>query len=204
MRYILSLGLLLSACTRANPDAVGGNGGGSAGNGGGGAAGSGGGGGGSAGSGGVGGGGGTTGGVDLAMSLPHDMANPTADMSAFVGTSCGPMSCTGSTPDCCVNNTGAHCVDGNNSGCTNGPLFMCDGPEDCTGQLAGDICCVQTTNSGPGGTKLAGSGCELVCGTPDERLCHSDSDCTGSLGGATHCCPYPNTSFRHCSATACP
>src|SRR5947209_18414730 len=47
MRYIISLALLLSACTRANPDAIGG-GGGAAGSGGGGAA----------GSGGVGGGGG--------------------------------------------------------------------------------------------------------------------------------------------------
>jgi hypothetical protein len=202
MRYILSLALLLSACTRANPDALpgsGGNGGGSGG--GGGAAGSGGGG--SAGGGGVGGGGGTSGGADLAMSLPHDMAHETADMSSFVGTSCGNMSCTGATPDCCVNNSGTHCVDGNNDGCTNGPLFMCDGPEDCTGPLFGDICCLQLTNSGPGGTKLAGSGCEIVCGSPEQRLCHSDGDCTSTIT-AGHCCPYPNSSFRHCSATACP
>jgi len=107
------------------------------------------------------------------------------------------------TPDCCVNNSGTHCVDGNNDGCTNGPLFMCDGPEDCTGPLFGDICCLQLTNSGPGGTKLAGSGCEIACGSPDQRLCHSDSECTSTIS-AGHCCPYPNSSFRHCSATACP
>jgi hypothetical protein len=120
-------------------------------------------------------------------------------MAAFVGTTCGPMSCTGSTPDCCVNNTGTHCVDGQNSGCTGGPLFMCDGPEDCTGQLSGDVCCLQFT----GGTKPAGSGCEFTCGTPDEQLCHSDSECAGN-GTAVHCCPYPQTSFHHCSATPCP
>ncbi|HWE28083.1 MAG TPA: hypothetical protein VHB97_08785 [Polyangia bacterium] len=187
----------MSACTRANPDAIGGNGG--SGGGGGGAAGSGGGGGtgGTGGGGGAAGGGGIGGGHDMSMSMAPDMARPPADMAAFVGTTCGPKDCTGSTPACCVNNTGATCVDPN-QGCTNGPLFLCDGPEDCTGQFTGDVCCVQLN-----GSKVAGSGCDITCGTADERLCHSDTDCATDVG-APNCCPYPNSTYHHCSATACP
>ena len=102
MRYILSLALLSSACTRANPDAVGGNGGGSAGTGGGGA------GGGAAGGGGTGGGGGATGGVDLAMSTPHDMAMR-PDMATLDGVACGQASCINGE-DCCISNNGEKCT----------------------------------------------------------------------------------------------
>ena len=199
MRYILSLALLMSACTRANPDATGGNGG----SGGGGTAGAGGGGGGAGGGGGGAGGGGMGGGHDMSMSMIPDMSHAVSDMAAFVGTTCGNLICSGSSPDCCVNNTGDHCVNGSSTGCTNGPLFMCDGPEDCIGQFAGDICCLQFTNSGPGGTKLAGSGCELSCGAPEDQLCHSDTDCVDNLTNP-HCCPLPNSSYHHCAATACP
>src|SRR5262245_12093145 len=143
MRYILSLALLLSACTRANPDAVGGNGG-SAGSGGGGAAGSGGGGG-SGGSGGSGGGGGVVGSHDLAMSMPHDMAHG-PDMTTLEGVACGAVSCMNGS-DCCINNNGEKCTDANQcSGGTHPTLWGCDGPEDCPGSSTGthDDCCATT------------------------------------------------------------
>jgi hypothetical protein len=193
MRYILSLALLLSACTRANSDYLGS--GGHAGSGGGGSAGSGGG-----GSAGSGGGGGGSASVDLAMSVPHDMAQP-RDMASFVGTECGTMSCTGNEPDCCVNNSGDHCVS-DNAGCTNGPLFSCDGKEDCTGQFSGDYCCLQLSG---GSTKVAGSGC-MLSDDPDcnDILCHTvDADCPPQ-SGYVDCCPIANSQYKRCSKAACP
>ncbi|HEX6835604.1 MAG TPA: hypothetical protein VF334_03475, partial [Polyangia bacterium] len=122
---------MLSACTRANPDAVGGNGG--SGGGGGGAAGAGGGG--AAGGGGVGGGagggGGTMGAHDMAMSMSRDMAH-LPDMATLDGVACGNVSCM-SGDACCVNNNGRQCINAQDS-CSGGShptLWACDGPEDC-------------------------------------------------------------------------
>lgn len=193
MRYILSLALLFTACTRANPDLIGGHGG----SGGGGTAGSGGG-------GGAAGSGGNGGGVDLAMSLPEDMAHGGPDMTSFDGVACGAMSCKGNEPDCCVNNTGSHCVSGSSTGgCVNGPLITCDGPEDCTGPFAGEVCCLQFSSSGQGGNKLAGTGCLLPqdCAA-DLPLCHTVSDCPAS-DGYVGCCAVMNTTYHHCSKTPC-
>lgn len=197
MRYILSIALILVACTKPNADFVGGNGGtgGTGGTGGGGAAGSGG-----VGGGGGGGGGGGSGGViDMAMSQPADMRTLPPDMATLDGVACGAMSCKQS--ECCVNSSGPHCVTG---GCTNGPLFMCDGPEDCaSGNFAPD-CCLQTSSSGPGGTKISGSGCML---TSDPAcvaiLCHSTADCpTGQ--GYVGCCALQTSQYKRCSKTPCP
>jgi hypothetical protein len=200
MRYILAIALIVTACTRANPDATGGNGG----SGGGGAAGSGGTGGGAGGGGGTGGTGGTGGGsggeLDMSM-MPEDMRAVPPDMASLDGVACGNMSC--KQTDCCINSSGAHCVSPQ-QGCTNGPLFMCDGPEDCaTGNLAPD-CCLQTSNGGMGGTHISGSGCML----PNDPgcaaiLCHSLSDCP-TLGGYVGCCAgLTGVPYRHCSKTAC-
>ncbi len=200
MRYILALALLVSACTRANSEFVG-NGGGSAGNGGGGTAGSGGG-----GAAGSGGGGGTVGGADLATSDSHDMAH-LPDMTSFDGVECGTMSCMGSEPDCCINTTGAHCVNGSSAGggCTNGPLFSCDGKEDCSGQFSGDYCCLELTNSGSGGAKPVGSGCMLSNDSScSDILCHSvDADCPPQSGYVA-CCAIANSQYHRCSKLACP
>jgi hypothetical protein len=191
MRYIVSLALILSACTRANPDALGGNGG-SAGSGGGGAAGSGGvggGGGGSAGGGGIGGG------ADLAMSMPHDMAH-SPDMATLAGVACGATSCMNGE-DCCVSNNGAHCT--NQQQCSGGShptLWACDGPEDCKSTVDG-VCCANTS----------GSACDPTCtglGTPSTPMCHALADCP-SVDGYVACCPIPQLPQYHlCSKTACP
>ncbi len=185
MRYILSLALLLSACTRANPDAI--NGGGGNAGGGGGAAGSGGGGaggaggfGGGGGAGGVGGGGGMMGGPDLAM--PRDMSiRP--DMATLNGVACGPVSCMNGE-DCCINNNGPHCTA--TQTCTGGShptLWACDGPEDC--KTAGGVdgeCCANSSGS------ACDPSCAAVTGTTP--MCHSLADCP-STGGYVNCCPVP-------------
>jgi hypothetical protein len=181
MRYILSLALLLSACTRANPDAVGGNGG-SAGGGGGGTAG---------GGGGVAGGGGTGGGVDLAMSMPHDMA-ARPDMATLDGVACGPQSCMNGE-DCCVSNNGAHCT--NTQQCTGGShptLWACDGPEDCKSTVD-SACCANTS----------GSACDPGCAGVGTPMCHSLSDCP-TLGGYVGCCGVALLpQYKVCSKQAC-
>ena len=181
MRYILSLALLLSACTRANPDAIGGGGGS-----GGGAAGSGGGGGGSA------GGGGTGGGVDLAMSLPHDMATSPADMTSFEGVFCGNMTCLKPTEECCVTQATGTLCQSPAVQCV-GRAFDCDGPEDCT---APDECCGSingsSCNSGGGG-----------CSNNEVPLCHTLPDCGGH--GYVACCGASNGGhLRFCSKNPCP
>jgi hypothetical protein len=190
--------LVVTACTRANPDAVGGNGGA----GGGGVAGSGG-----SGGGGSGGGGGGTGGVgggaggdgDMSM-LPADMRTLPPDMTSLDGVACGNTSCKMS--DCCINSSGAHCVDPQ-QGCANGPLFMCDGPEDCaSGNLAPD-CCLQVSNSGGGGPHPVGSGCMLPTSSSCSAiLCHTVSDCP-ALGGYVACCGAMGVPYKRCSKTAC-
>ncbi|HXU73369.1 MAG TPA: hypothetical protein VN947_28815 [Polyangia bacterium] len=191
MRYLLSLALLLSACTRANPDAVGGNGG-NAGNGGGGAAGSGGG-----GAAGSGGGGGTVGdGVDLAMSMPTDMAGG-PDMASLEGVACGMTSCKNGS-DCCVNNNGDKCTDQQQcSGGQHPTLWGCDGPEDCPGAVPGTHgeCCANTS----------GSACNISCAgiANSAPMCHALTDCpTG--GGYTACCVIKVLpQYSLCSKTAC-
>ncbi len=194
MRYILSLALLLSACTRANPDALGGNGGNGGSGGSGGAAGSGGGGGGTGGSA---GGGGGAGGVNLAMSIPRDMARSLPDMATHDGVACGPVSCMNGE-DCCINNSGQHCTSQNScSGGSHPVLFGCDGPEDCPGAAAGlhDECCANTS----------GSACDQTCAdvpgtTP---MCHTLADCPQGAGYAG-CCPIMQLpEYRLCAKQAC-
>ena len=188
MRYILSLALLLSACTRANPDAVGGNGGGVGGHaavaerrrrGGGG--------------GGSGGGGGAAGGVDLAMSMPHDMAMR-PDMATLDGVACGQASCINGE-DCCISNNGEKCT--NTQQCSGGShptLWACDGPEDCKSSVDGQ-CCANTSGSACDPT------CGAVGGTP---MCHSLADCP-TLGGYLGCCAVPQLmQYKVCSKQACP
>jgi hypothetical protein len=187
MRYILSLALLLSACTRANPDAIGGNGGG-AGSGGGGAAGSGG--------GGAGGSGGANGGADLAMSMPADMAHP-PDMTSLEGVECGNSVCKGQ--DCCINNNGEQCTSQQQcSGGSHPTLWGCDGPEDCPGASNGthEQCCANTS----------GSACDPSCAgvgglTP---MCHTVKDCPDGAGYIS-CCPIKALpQYSLCAKTACP
>lgn len=183
MRYILSLALLMSACTRANPDAIGGNGGSG---GGGGAAGSGGGGG-----GGTAGGGGTGGGPDLAMSTPPDMVSAPADMTSFAGVYCGTMICLKPTSECCAGQTTVICQTPA-SACTGRP-FDCDGPEDC---MSGERCCGSTNGSMCGGS--GGSGCS----NGDVPLCHTVADCAGD--GYVACCGATNGGhLRFCSKQPC-
>ena len=188
MRYILSLALLLSACTRANPDAVGGNGG--SGGGGGAAGAGGGGGGGTAGAGG--GGGGMTNAPDLAMSMPRDMAMR-PDMATHDGVACGAVSCMNGD-DCCVNNNGAHCTSQQQcSGGQHPTLWACDGPEDCKSSVDG-MCCAN----------MSGSACDITCAGIGTPMCHSLDDCPAG-GNFTACCPVPVlTQYKVCSTQACP
>jgi hypothetical protein len=188
MRYILSLALLLAACTRANPDLVNGNGGGGAGSGGAGAAGGGG--------GGAGGGGGGTVGTDLAMSTADDMAHG-ADMSSHDGVACGATSCMGDE-DCCVGSNGQEqCTNKNQcSGGSHPTLWACDGPEDCPGAVPGTQaeCCAN----------LSGSACDPSCTLVSNSapMCHSLSDCPA---GYTSCCVIkPLPQYSVCSKQACP
>jgi hypothetical protein len=178
---------LLSACTRANPDAVGGNGG--SGGGGGGVAGSGGGG--AAGSGGVGGGGGTTVGVDLAMSVAHDMSMR-PDMATLDGVACGPVSCMNGQ-DCCVSNNGPHCTSTQQcSGGSHPTLWACDGPEDCKSSVDGTCC-----------ANMSGSACDPSCAGIGTPMCHALDDCP-SLDGYVACCPVPLLmQYKVCSKQAC-
>ena len=181
MRYILSLALLLSACTRANPDAIGGNGGGG---GGGGAAGSG---------GGAAGGGGTGGGADLAMSLPDDLALPTGDMTSFTGLFCGTMTCVAPNDECCATQATVMCQSPNLP-CAGAP-YDCDGPEDCA---KGETCC----GGGTGSTcnQLNGGGCE----GGRVPLCHTLDDCPKSNGGFVACCgSSAGGHLRFCSKNPC-
>ena len=201
MRYFLALfvtgALALStvACTRANPDAIGGNGG-SGGTGGAGGSG----GGGAAGSGGVGGGGGTVGGgVDLAMSMPGDMAtHAAADMSFPEGVACGTTSCKNGD-DCCVNNNGSKCtMDQTCSGGQHPTLWACDGPEDCPGSSQGthEECCANQS----------GSACNPSCAAipASAPMCHSLTDCPAS-GGYVACCVIKLLpQYSLCSKQACP
>jgi hypothetical protein len=184
MRYILSLALLLSACTRANPDAIGGNGG-SAGGGGGGAAGSGGGGG-SAGSGGSGGG------ADLSVSTPHDMTSDSpADMTSFEGVYCGAMVCKAPTAECCAGQTTVVCQS-NAIPCA-GRAFDCDGPEDC---MSGERCCGSLNGSACGGNGGGGG-----CSNGDVPLCHTLAECGAGYVG---CCGASNGGhLRFCSKQPC-
>jgi len=188
MRYILSLALLLGACTRANPDAVGGNGG----SGGGGTAGAGGGGAGGAGGGGGGGGAGGMAGGDLAMSLPHDMAMR-PDMATLDGVACGDKSCMNGE-DCCINNNGRQCTSQNQcSGGSHPTLWACDGPEDCKSTVD-DQCCANNS----------GSACDLTCAGIGTPMCHTLADCPQG-GGYTACCPVPVlTQYKVCATQACP
>ncbi|HEY2743420.1 MAG TPA: hypothetical protein VGL86_02315 [Polyangia bacterium] len=181
----------MSACTRANSEFVGGNGG-SAGTGGGGAAGSGGGG--AAGS----GGGGGTSVMDLAVSAPHDMAHP-PDMATLDGVACGDKSCTNGD-DCCVNNQGPMCTDQNS--CTGGQhptLWDCDGPEDCPGAIPGTHaeCCAT----------MLGSTCDDSCSQASAGavpMCHSLGDCPGLSGYVACCVVKALPQYSTCSKVACP
>jgi hypothetical protein len=191
MRYILSLALLVSACTRANSEFVG-NGGGSAGNGGGGAAGSGGG-----GAAGSGGGGGTGSAVDLATSESHDMAH-LPDMASLEGVACGQTSCIKS--DCCINNQGEKCTDQNScSGGQHPTLWACDGPEDCPGAVPGTHaeCCANTSGS------ACDDSCALVS-SMSAPMCHSVADCSATEGYTACCVIKLLPQYSLCSKTACP
>ena len=90
------------------------------------------------------------------------------------------------------------------TGCTNGPLFTCDGKEDCTGIFSADYCCLQLSSSG-GPTKASGSGCMLPTDSDcSDVLCHSvDADCPPAQGYVA-CCAIANSQFRRCSKMACP
>ena len=188
MRYLVALTLILGACTRANPDAIPGNGG----NGGGGSAGSGGlgGGGGSGGA----GGGGNGGGQDMAMSTSGDMAKGPVDMTSFVGVMCGMMTCVAPDGECCAMSSTSLACQSASVPC-NGAPYDCDGPEDC---LKGETCC-------GGGT---GSTCNLLNGGSCQGgrvpLCHSLDDCPRTNGGFVACCPPQGGHFRFCSKSACP
>ena len=198
MRYLLSLALLVSvsACTRANPDALGGNGGSAGTGGGGGVAGTGGGG--SAGSGGVGGGGGTVGGkADLAMSMPVDMAHG-PDMASLDGVACGTTSCNNGS-DCCINNNGPKCTDQQQcSGGQHPTLWACDGPEDCPGAVPGthEECCANTSGS------ACDPSCAAIGGTTP--MCHTLSDCPTAAGYVACCAVKQLPPFAICSKVACP
>jgi hypothetical protein len=183
MRFVVALALMLSACTRANPDAVGGGG---SGGGGGGAAGSGGGG--SAGSGGSGGG------ADLSVVMPHDLAmGGPADMTSFEGVYCGTLVCTKPTDECCVTQALGTTCQSPAIQCT-GRAFDCDGPEDCP--MAGDRCCGSINGSACGANGGGG------CSNGDVPLCHTLADC-GS-GGYVGCCGASNGGhLRFCSKNPC-
>jgi len=183
MRYLLAAALLLGACTRANPDAVGGAGGSG---GGGGAAGSGG--------GGSAGGGGTGGGHDLAVAGAADMTIVPPDMTSFTGIFCGDKVCMAPDNECCAMSSSVACQSPLMP--CNGAPYDCDGPEDC---LKGETCC-------GGGT---GSTCNQLNGGTCQGnrvpLCHTLDDCPKSNGGFVDCCPSPNGGhLRYCSKSACP
>ncbi len=185
MRYVLAAALVVCACTRAKPDAIGGNGAG----GGGGVAGSGGNGGGGNG----GGGNGNGGGHDMAMSMPDDMTAP-ADMTSFVGVFCGTMTCVAPDNECCAVSGGPLTCQSPSMQC-NGAPYDCDGPEDC---LKDETCC----GGGTGSTcnQLNGGGC------PGGRvpLCHTLDDCPKTNGGFVACCPSPQGGHIHfCSKNPC-
>ena len=134
MRTLLCIVILAGACTRANPDAVGGGGGN--GGGGGGSAGSGGGGGGSA-------GGGGTGGGDMSGDQPKDMSmTGPADMTSFSGVYCGNNICMAPTNECCASANTLTCIPP--AQLCNGNAYDCDGPEDCK---TGQTCCGGGTGS---------------------------------------------------------
>jgi hypothetical protein len=185
MRYILSLALLITACTRANPDAIGGNGGTG---GGGGTAGSGGG-------AGAGGGGGVGSDVDLAMSMPGDLAMP-PDMRTLEGVACGDTSCKGGQ-DCCINNNGQKCTSTNScSGGQHPTLWACDGPEDCPGTTPGTKgeCCANASGS------ACDPSCTLVSNSAP--MCHVAADCPT---GYTTCCVIKLLpQYSLCSKQPCP
>jgi hypothetical protein len=183
MRYIFLIGLLMSACTKANPEAVGatpdlagGGGGNGGGNGG--------------------GGGGGTGGGPHDMTAPperHDLAVP-PDMAGFAGVACGTTTCSDPHPDCCATNGGGlMCIDSSTTDC-GGALFTCDGPEDCG--PPGEVCCLRFTSS------QNGSVCQLGC-LQGAILCHVVADCPPAQG-YVGCCPLQQGSqYRRCSKTAC-
>ena len=185
MRYLVIIALVLSACTRANPDAVGGGGG------------SGGGGAGSGGGGGVAGGGGTGGGMDLAANGADDMtATGPADMTSFAGVYCGNNVCMAPASECCATATLA-CIPP--AQLCNGNAYDCDGPEDCK---PAQTCC----GGGTGSTcnDLAGGSCQ----GGRAPLCHTLDDCpkgsSGPGGAFVACCLSPQGGHIHfCSKNPC-
>jgi len=190
MRYVLAAALLLCACTRANPDAIGGNGGSG---GGGGAAGSGGGAGGGTGGNGGGGNGGNGGGHDMATSTANDLATGPADMTSFAGVFCGNQICMAPDGECCAMQSSLMCQSPMMQ--CNGAPYDCDGPEDC---LKDETCC-------GGGT---GSTCNQLnggtCAGGRVPLCHTLDDCPKSNGGFVACCPSPQGGHIHfCSKNPC-
>jgi hypothetical protein len=191
MRYLLFAVLALAACTRANPDAVGGTGGNGGSGGSGGSAGSGGGG---SGGGGSAGGGGTGGGADLSMTGPHDMTVVSVDMTSFAGTFCGTMICTAPNNECCATQSSLDCQSPNVQ--CNGAPFDCDGPEDCD---TGSACCGGTSGSTCNPPNSGG------CQGGRVPLCHALSDCpTSNGGGFVACCPSPQGGhIRFCSKNPC-
>jgi hypothetical protein len=183
MRYAVAIVLLLSACTRANPDAIGGNGG--SGGGGGGAAGGGG--------GGFAGGGGTGGGPDLSATGPEDMKpGGPADMTSFAGVYCGTNICMAPTGECCAAGNTLTCIPP--AQLCNGNAFDCDGPEDCKPT---QTCCGGTNGSTC--NDLNGGGCQ----GGRVPLCHTLDDCPKS-GGYSGCCLSPQGGHIHfCSKQTC-
>jgi hypothetical protein len=181
MRYILSLALLFAACTRANPDAIGGAGGGGGTAGSGGAA------------GGGGGGGGQTGGAgDMVVAIPQDLATAPGDMTSFAGIFCGTMVCMAPDDECCATNQLLTC-NSPTAPCA-GLAYDCDGPEDCD---KGATCC----GGGTGSTcnQLNGGGCQ----GGRAPLCHTLDDCPKGNGGFLACCASANGGhLRFCSKSA--
>jgi hypothetical protein len=182
MRSLL-LGLTLitaAACTRPNPDAVGGSGHDLA----------------------------TPplngGGRDLATVAPRDLSLPSQgggddlseprDLAFGPGVRCGSTTCEPPTGVCCLDNNSERCTAAN--GCNNGgsPL-VCDGPEDCT--MFGSAVCCGTTGGGTPRTT-----CRFTCSGGEAPMCHDVSDCP-TFGGFVACCPRAGTTLARCSTTQC-
>ena len=184
MRYILSLALLVTACTRANPDAIGGNGGG-----------------------------GEQAAAPPVTAAVQAAAvasvatstsrcrcpatwrcRPTCARSS--GVACGDTSCM-SGQDCCVNNNGQKCTSANScSGGQHPTLWACDGPEDCPGAAPGTKaeCCANASGS------ACNPSCTLVSNSAP--MCHVAADCPT---GYTTCCVIKLLpQYSVCSKQPCP
>jgi hypothetical protein len=201
MRSLFGLLLAVSlgiGCTRANPNAfslpvqdlatppLNGGGGGGVGVGGGGAA----------------GGGGSD--VDLAVAV-HDLSVLPPDLrDPLEGVKCGTNLTCSAVPKelCCVGGggNGDSCISDNSTCPMGDSTYSCDGPEDCTDNVAEPTCCATGANTANAGAKGA------TCGTPNNLacvpLCHAFADCP-TFAGYSACCAVANTPVSRCSRTPC-